>query len=90
MTMANTADDEDQDPLEKMDEEDDEESEDDAALSDPKKLKKKGLHIEGEDDLVDADGTPILAPDPFAPHIDDTDEDEEIDVDEEFADKEEW
>jgi len=84
--MADPLKDEDQDELEKMDEEDDEEE--DVDLADPKKLKKKGLHIEGDDEpLHDADGTPILAPDPFAPHIEgEEDEDEELDIEDAYDD----
>lgn len=79
------------DPLEAMDEEDEEEE--DGMLLDPKKLKKKGLHIEGEDDLIDPDiaVNPLLEKDSL---VDDeglplVDEDEEVE-DELFKDKEEW
>ena len=65
-------------------------------LSDPEKLKKKGLHIEGEDDMIDPDlaaSDPLLEKDPL---LDDEgmpfEEDEEgVDLeDDEFSDKEEW
>ena len=84
-------DDEIKDPLEAMDEEDGDDEDGDI---DPKKLKKKGLHIEGDDDVPHDDGLvdPLLEKDPL---LDDDgmplDDEDEVELeDDEFSDKADW
>ena len=83
------SDDEPQDPLEAMDEEDEEEE-----ILDPIKLKKKGIHVEGEEDIVeDVIANPLLEKDPL---LDDEgvaipDEDDDVELeDPAFKDPDEW
>ena len=90
---TNSDDEEKQDPLEAMDEADDDEEETDDI--DPEKLKKKGLHIEGDDDIHEPIEVSIeeslLEKDPLLPDVEIPDDEEEVDLeDEEFSDGPEW
>ncbi len=79
-------DDEIKDPQEALDEEDEEEE-----TLDPEKLKKKGLHIEGEDEVVDPDVDPLLEKDPLLPDEPTEDDEEEVELeDDAFKDPDQW
>jgi len=82
-------DDEIKDPQEALDEEEDEED----LLVDPIKLKKKGLHVEGEDELHDPDVPidPLLEKDPLLPDDGSSEDEEEVELeDDAFKDPDQW
>ena len=91
--MSNPVQDEDEDPMDKMNE--DEEADGPSGDIDPKVLAKKGIHIEGEDEVVDPDAPAepllpdlaLLGDDDMPVH--EEEDENEIDVDEEFGDKDE-
>ena len=75
-------DDEIKDPLEEMDEEEEEED----VLLDPKKLKKRGLHIDGEEDIANPEIADPLLDDGLV-----VDDDDEVELeDPAFKDPDEW
>jgi hypothetical protein len=94
--MTNPVQDEDKDPMDEMNEDEEADGPSDDIIS-PKVLAKKGLHIEGEDEPVDPD-TVVEPPHPDLAFLGDDDldtpikieeDEDEIDVDEEFGDKDE-